>query len=377
MSQMVHLLLLFAAILVQVSIVSAQQGIIISSDDFFARNPQNPRSTRNPRVAPSTRLIPSNRNRVRDPSKPTRCTRRQIRNGRCTPTPQLTTTQSQFIRPSIGTQRPQPTGNIELIRGDIQRFINEDHEMIPNLLQLVFHTCMGGCDGCINFNDRANRGLRQTFQTVREFWSSRASVLTLADMIVLMATEAIEVGMAKEGGPGEVDIAFRRGRTTCDNPDNYNKELSFPHGDDIDDIEILQREFGLSRKLAIALLGAHSVGRCHLENTGFAGRWDNTELTLDNHYYKSLVGTNWKSTMVEGQHQWNATNSDNSRMMLNSDLALLKSFTFNNNGRPSCRSAKACDDSPDATQVKIYGRNDQLWSEDFIEAFLQMVNQGL
>lgn len=46
------------------------------------------------------------------------------------------------------------------------------------------------------------------------------------------------------------------------------------------------------------IVGAHSVGRCHLENSGFAGRWDNTELTLDNHYYKSLVGTEWKSTKI-------------------------------------------------------------------------------
>ena len=43
------------------------------------------------------------------------------------------------------------------------------------------------------------KGLRGTYSTVRQFWSTRASILTLADMIVLMACEAIEIGMNKEG----------------------------------------------------------------------------------------------------------------------------------------------------------------------------------
>lgn len=44
--------------------------------------------------------------------------------------------------------------------------------------------------------------------------------------------------------------------------------------------------------------GAHSVGRCHLENSGFAGKWDNSELTLDNGYYRNLAGTDWRLARV-------------------------------------------------------------------------------
>ena len=37
--------------------------------------------------------------------------------------------------------------------------------------------------------------------------------------------------------------------------------------------------------------GAHSLGACRPENSGFAGRWDNTPLILDNDYYISLTTT--------------------------------------------------------------------------------------
>ncbi|KAF6032613.1 hypothetical protein EB796_009085 [Bugula neritina] len=314
---------------------------------------------------PATRARPTQR----------RCSRHQQRRGLCG------RTLAAGATPPIETGSRPPfqlrqSENVEQLRNAIKVFINNDHEMIPNLIQLVFHTCIGGCDGCINEEEPANRGLRGTYAAVRQFWGPHASLLTLADTIVLMASEAIKISMEMEEGSGTVNVPFTSGRRTCQDPDNYNRELVFPHGDKTDDVAQLVAEFGLSRKQAIALLGAHSVGRCRLENSGFAGRWDNTELILDNHYYKSLVGTDWKSTLVSGQHQWNATESDDSRMMLNSDLALLKDFSMANN-QPSCSNSKSCRDSSDASQVKIYARNGEEWRRDFIQAFLKMVNKGL
>ena len=31
-------------------------------------------------------------------------------------------------------------------------------EWLPNLVQLVFHSCIGGCDGCLNFEEKDNIG---------------------------------------------------------------------------------------------------------------------------------------------------------------------------------------------------------------------------
>ena len=33
------------------------------------------------------------------------------------------------------------------------------HQRIPNLIQMAFHTCVGGCDGCLNFADQNNKGM--------------------------------------------------------------------------------------------------------------------------------------------------------------------------------------------------------------------------
>jgi len=43
----------------------------------------------------------------------------------------------------------------------------------------------------------------------------------------------------------------------------------------------------------ITVAGAHSLGRCRAENSGFQGAWDNTPAVFDNGYYKSLLGTEW------------------------------------------------------------------------------------
>ena len=44
---------------------------------------------------------------------------------------------------------------------------------------------------------------------------------------------------------------------------------------------------------SIFVVGAHSLGQCHLDHLGFKGPWDNDPDKMDNGYYKSLVGTNW------------------------------------------------------------------------------------
>lgn len=36
--------------------------------------------------------------------------------------------------------------------------------MIPNLVQMVFHVCVGGCDGCLNLNTPDNKGEPSTLQ---------------------------------------------------------------------------------------------------------------------------------------------------------------------------------------------------------------------
>lgn len=53
----------------------------------------------------------------------------------------------------------------------------------------------------------------------------------------------------------DVDVPFQVGRSTCANPDVVNKVAEFPEGRNPNAIGLLEREFGLTRREAIAAIG--------------------------------------------------------------------------------------------------------------------------
>ncbi len=40
--------------------------------------------------------------------------------------------------------------------------------------------------------------------------------------------------------------------------------------------------------------GGHTVGRCHLERSGFDGPWTHSSLKFDNEYFKNLMTLEWE-----------------------------------------------------------------------------------
>ena len=47
---------------------------------------------------------------------------------------------------------------------------------------------------------------------------------------------------------------------------------------------------GLNDKDIVALSGAHTLGRCHKERSGFEGSWTSNPLIFDNSYFTELLG---------------------------------------------------------------------------------------
>ena len=45
-------------------------------------------------------------------------------------------------------------------------------------------------------------------------------------------------------------------------------------------------------------LGAHTVGACHAERSGFEGAWTDDKLKFDNAYFKDLLNKNWSMETV-------------------------------------------------------------------------------
>jgi len=50
---------------------------------------------------------------------------------------------------------------------------------------------------------------------------------------------------------------------------------------------------GFSDQEIVALSGAHSMGRCHPDRSGFKGPWTNAPTTFSNLYFKELLEKKW------------------------------------------------------------------------------------
>ena len=165
----------------------------------------------------------------------------------------------------------------------------------------------------------------------------------------------------------------------------------------------------------VAILGAHTLGRCSVENSGFEGTWIRgrnggsfkSDL-LDNEYYKQLRG-NWTQVTAVGgtEKQWqrfdtnpnSATDDFNQpNMFLNVDMSIqwdletngalasdgLASCTViveNNQcvsvNNDCCNSASTNIGNIRTSLFKEYTQSNEVWIADFTIAFNKMVETRL
>ncbi len=113
-------------------------------------------------------------------------------------------------------------------------------------------------------------------------WISHADLWTLA------GATAIEY----MGGP---HIPWRPGRS--DKPDGSycppdgrlpDASLGAAHVRDV------FGRMGFSDREAVALIGAHCLGRCHTDRSGYDGPWTNAPTTFSNLYFKELTEKTWR-----------------------------------------------------------------------------------
>ena len=76
---------------------------------------------------------------------------------------------------------------------------------------------------------------------------------------------------------------------------------------------------GFEDRDVVALSGAHTVGSCHGDRSGFEGPWTDDKLLFDNSYFKDLLQKPWaKETNRHGKTQYRSGGT----MMLTTDMAL-------------------------------------------------------
>jgi len=215
----------------------------------------------------------------------------------------------------------------------------------------------GGPRACMRFEGAgeaahaANAGLeiaRALVSTIKNKYPE----VSHADFWALAACEAIEA----MGGP---HIPFRPGRVDASSGDESAPDGRLPDAAlGAEHIREVFYRMGFDDQGIVALSGAHTIGQCRKERSGFLGPWTENPLVFDNSYFKLLLSEEWKEHVLDnGKQQWKDAKTEK-LMMLNTDLALLSDPVFRK-------------------WTELYAADQESFFRDFAQAFQQLQELGV
>jgi len=237
----------------------------------------------------------------------------------------------------------------------------EDGSYGPVLVRLAWHsagtydakTKTGGSNGAsMRFQpeagDGGNFGLgiaRAVLEPIKKEFPG----ISYADLWTLAGVVSIET----MGGP---KIAWRPGRV--DYPDR-SKCVNGRLPDASQGPKHLRDVFhrmGFNDQEIVALSGAHSLGRCHQDRSGFDGPWTNAPTTFSNLFFKELLETKWTERKWVGPKQYQ--DPTGTLMMLPTDVALVEDPEFKK-------------------WVEVYAKDQNKFFADFSSAFNKLMELGV
>jgi len=257
------------------------------------------------------------------------------------------------------------------VRKDIAALLHQpeydDGSAGPVLVRLAWHsagtycaeTDTGGSNGAgmryeAEGGDPANAGLQHArvfLEPVKEKYPD----ITYADLWTLAGVVAIK----EMGGP---DIKWLPGRTDYVDDSKLPPRGRLPDAAQGNDhLRWIFYRMGFNDQEIVALSGAHNLGRCHSDRSGFEGAWVNNPTRFSNTYFNLMLQRQWKEkTLKNGikQFVYYDEDADEELMMLPTDLALISDDSF----RP---------------WVETYAKDKAKFFEDFSAVFHKLMELGL
>jgi len=202
--------------------------------------------------------------------------------------------------------------------------------------------------------DPANAGLQHA-RVFLEPIKSKHAWITYADLWTLAGAVAIQ----EMGGP---EIPWQGGRTDYVDDSKLPPRGRLPDGaKGADHLRHVFYRMGFNDREIVALSGAHSLGRCHSDRSGFEGAWVNNPTRFSNQYYRLMSSLQWREkTLPNGVSQFVNYDEDTATelMMLPTDMAL-------------------CSDAAFAPWVKRYAEDKELFFRDFAKVFAKLLELGI
>ncbi|CAM9111738.1 unnamed protein product [Ectocarpus sp. 4 AP-2014] len=252
------------------------------------------------------------------------------------------------------------------VRADIEGIIDKDGSKGPTLVRLAWHSSgtydkisrTGGSQGgtmrfAQELADGANAGLNNAVGWLEPI-KKKYPAMSYGDLYTLAGVTAIE----KMGGP---TIKWRSGRKDDDVAavPPGGRLPAADKGNPMATAKGLRDVFyrmGFNDREIVALSGAHALGRCHTDASGYDGPWTPTpNLFTGATYFKLLKSIPWseRKNFTPFQYQ----DPSGTLMMLPSDIVLLEDKSFKK-------------------YVDMYADNDKLFFEDFSKAFSTLLELG-
>jgi len=177
-----------------------------------------------------------------------------------------------------------------------------------------------GPDGCLTYSG-SNAGLIDSTSVVslvlEPIWQDVCDKISRADFWMLLGKIVFEHAQyAEKNNFTTVETAYSYGRKDSTDCSAGIGRLPNPQFPDSEFNRVFVKQMGLTMADAVTLLGAHTLGHVHLENSGYGSTtdpsfdpttnaFDQTPDVFDNSYFKLLIGVVRFNTIFITTHNCN------------------------------------------------------------------------
>lgn len=156
---------------------------------------------------------------------------------------------------------------------------------------------------------------RHAYGSLEKFpWISYSDLWTLAGVTAIQEMQGPVIPWRP--GRQDRDVSF------C-TPDGRLPDGSKDHNH----IRAIFGRMGFDDREIVALSGAHALGRCHPDRSGFDGPWDFSPTVMTNEFFRLLLDEKWGWKKWNGPKQY-TDKSTGTLMMLPTDMALINDAEF-------------------------------------------------
>ncbi|ORC93228.1 putative ascorbate-dependent peroxidase [Trypanosoma theileri] len=261
----------------------------------------------------------------------------------------------------VGSEAAPPF-DLKALKEDIEAIVSDDLSKGPLFVRLAWHEAgswdckkKDGSPNSASMRFRpecdysGNAGLDKARKALEPL-KQKYPQISYADLWSLAAVVSIET----MGGPA---VPWRWGRVDAKDGSVCGPDGRLPDGSKTQNhVREVFTRLGFNDDETVALIGAHTCGECHLENSGFKGPWTHDKYGFDNSFFTELFNNEWEINPDVKNLQFMDRATKN-LMMLPADMAIL------------------LDDKYRAI-AKKYAADNELFCASFAKAYQKLLELG-